>query len=213
MHAGHAGLRELYGAKYLMSIEMPSPAADETPATDTTPTAPAATEIPEGDLSALVQAFPWLQERIDDQLGKRLAKVRSQHEQEVEQLKTEAGKSAAEVAEARLQQAQERINALQAEMARERTVNAATAAATMLDADPTKIPLILKLAELPAPGEDGVVDGDAVKAAVEAVLEATPEWKRGTPKVAPPVGGGDRKQAEVPPVPETIEDAVAKYFA
>jgi len=115
-----------------------------------------------------------------------------------------------EAARLKTEQQSADLDAARAELAQERLNSTVTLVAVEAGIAPGTIEAITKLADLDAAVVDGVVDRDAVKAAVEQVVEKFPglAGTPGTPHTAP-VGAGPATADAAKPEPASLADAIA----
>ena len=119
------------------------------------------------------------QEQLDEIISKRLARERKQWEQQIEEERKKAAMTEAERLKAEKEEAERKAQDAQT-AANQRIINAeAKVLAVSLGVKPERVAYALKLADLSAVevDENGDPDADAIKAAIEAVINDLPELK------------------------------------
>lgn len=163
------------------------------PSTPPTPTPPPGTTAAGKTYSA---------DELEALIGQRVGELNRKHAAELEQARTDAGKSETQRLEAERDRAVEQSKAA-AQKAAPRVASAlAQVAAIALGGRPDRAAAIVRQADLDGvakfDGDEWTVDEEKVKAALGKVLEEYPEWKAD----AAPVGDDPAKEPGKTPLPK-----------
>ena len=189
----------------------PAPPAGGAPATPPSPAGepPAGGDTPPAPGDAKVDLT---QKQLDDIVAKRLAEAEKKHAKALADLQATAGKSELEAAQIKAQQAEAAKTEVTKTSASRIAATEAKLAAHLAGARPDRLDAILKQADLTdAVSDTGDVDETKVKAAIDAVLVAYPEWKGEIPAPPPPGASGVPMGGGTPTTPTSFtREQIAK---
>lgn len=190
----------------------PADGAPAVPAVPVAPAAPVAGAAPE--FTTEQQAF--IDSLVGKVKGETATRLQREHQAALDQAQALAGKSEAEAAAYKVDQANAAVAAMS-----ERVVAAEAKVALIGQVAPENHAAVLRLADLPKADATGAVDEAAVAAAITAVLEAFPVFKvTAAPvvPVVPPAGVPAVPSPTAPPAPSapaqpsTLAEALADFY-